>query len=241
MIILLLIPAVDLKNGMTVRLYQGKPETAKVYYQNPLEAAKNFENEGAEIIHVVDLDAAIGLGSNIDTILKIVRNVSCKIEVGGGIRDFETASKYLNNGVERVVIGTATYKNPKLVRRLVKEYGSNRIMAAVDHYGQEVKIKGWTEGTGVKLYEYLKLVEELDVGFILLSSIKEDGALTGPDVKTLSDVAATINTPIIAAGGISSIKDIIKLKNINLYGVIIGRALYENIFTFKDALKALEG
>jgi phosphoribosylformimino-5-aminoimidazole carboxamide ribotide isomerase len=236
-----LIPAIDIKNGKSVRLYQGKADTAKIYYSNPIQPAKIFDSKGAEIIHIVDLDAALGLGNNSKVILQMVNQINAKIEVGGGIRDLKTARKYLDNGIERIIIGTAVFQNPNLVVELIKEYDKERIMAAIDHFKGIIKIKGWLNSTETILEKGLEFVENLEVGFILLSSIETDGTLRGPDIEIIKRVVNKTQTPIITAGGIGSIDDIIKLKKLNPYGIIIGRALYENKFSFEEALKSIGG
>ena len=238
---MILIPAVDIKGGKSVRLYQCKAETAKIYYEDPCEAAKIFDIQGAEIIHIIDLDAAMGTGNNEQKILEIAENINAKIEVGGGIRELKDAEKYLNKNIERIIIGTSTFLKPKMIKKLVKDYGKERIVAAVDHFREEVKIKGWLESTNKNLFECLNYVEELKVGYILLSSIEGDGTLKGPDFNTIKEVSKLTNIPIIAAGGIKSIGDIIKLKSLNIYGVVIGKAFYENKFGFKEAINTLGG
>jgi len=236
-----LIPAVDIIKGKCVRLYQGRAETAKVYYSNPITAAEKFSTEGAKLIHIVDLDAAMGVGENSEIILEMAKKIDAKLEVGGGIRDRKIAEKYLDNGIERVVMGTAVFINPDIVKQIADSYGKQRIVAAIDHFKGEVKIKGWLESTNKDLSYFIKFVEDLDVGFILLSSIEGDGTLKGPDLVTAEKAIKSTRIPIILAGGIGSLDDIIKLKNLNPYGVIVGRALYENKFSFKDAVNVVYG
>ncbi|MEM2109449.1 MAG: 1-(5-phosphoribosyl)-5-[(5-phosphoribosylamino)methylideneamino]imidazole-4-carboxamide isomerase [Candidatus Odinarchaeota archaeon] len=236
-----MIPAVDIQKGRVVRLYQGKANQAKEYYGNPIDAAKLFEDEGAEIIHVVDLDAAMERGDNSDIILKIAERIKASIQVGGGIRTLNKAVKFLNGGVERIVLGTVFFSNRKLSRRLIQEYGKGRIVAAVDHYRGEVKIRGWLQSTNIELFNYLNIVEGIGPGYILLSSIEGDGTMSGLDLETIRKVIKHVKTPLIIAGGASSLKDLIQLKKLEPYGVIIGRALYEKAFTLAEAIKIVGG
>ena len=236
-----MIPAVDIQNGRVVRLYQGKAHRAKEYYGNPINAAKLFEDEGAEIIHVVDLDAAMERGDNSDIILKIAEQIKARIQVGGGIRTLNKAVKFLNGNIERIVLGTVFFNNQKLSRSLIQEYGKDRIVAAVDHYRGEVKIRGWLQSTNIELFNYLNMVEEIGPGYILLSSIEGDGTMSGPDIETIRKVIEYVKTPLIIAGGVSSLNDLIQLKKLKPYGVIIGRALYEKTFTLAEAIKIIGG
>jgi phosphoribosylformimino-5-aminoimidazole carboxamide ribotide isomerase len=236
-----IIPAVDIQKGRVVRLYQGKVDTAKEYYSDPVKTAKFFEAEGAEIIHIVDLDAAMDRGDNSDIILRIAEAVSSEVQVGGGIRTVEKAVKFLNKNIRRIVLGTAFFNNKSLPEYLIKEYGKDRIIAAVDHYKLRVKIKGWLQSTEVHLLNYIKIIEEIGPGFILLSSIEADGTMRGPDLDTIEKVIEQVKTPLIIAGGVSSLNDLILLKKLHPYGVIVGRALYEKAFTLREAAKILGG
>ncbi len=236
-----IIPAVDIQKGRVVRLYQGKAETAKEYYSDPVKTAKLFEEEGAEIIHVVDLDAAMGKGDNIDIIIKIAEEVNSEIQVGGGIRTLEKAVKFLNRGIKRVVLGTAFFDDKSLPEYLIKEYGKDRVVAAVDHYKYEVRIKGWLQSTKINLLNYIKIIEEIGPGFILLSSIEADGTMRGPDIDTIEKVIEYVKTPLIIAGGVRSLNDLVSLKKLQPYGVIVGRAFYEKSFTLSEAVKIIGG
>jgi phosphoribosylformimino-5-aminoimidazole carboxamide ribotide isomerase len=236
-----IIPAVDISKGKTVRLYQGKADSVKVYDTNPIETAKAFENPKIDIIHVIDLDAAMGLGDNSEIIINMAKQLDIRLQVGGGIRDINKAKHFLNNNVYRVIIGTAILKQPSLCSDIAREYGRDRIIAAVDHFRGEIKVKGWLETIKINLFNYVKLVEELNPGYILLTSIESDGTMKGPDTVIIEKVSRLIKIPIIAAGGIASLNDLKILSKFNLYGVIIGKALYEKAFTLKQALEVSGG
>ncbi len=236
-----IIPAVDIQKCKVVRLYQGKADTAKEYFSDPVKAAKIFEEEGAEIIHIVDLDAAMEKGDNSDIIIKIAESVDSEIQVGGGIRTLEKAVNFLNKNIKRVVLGTAFFNNKNLPEYLIKEYGKDRVVAAVDQYKGKVKIKGWLKSTELPLLTCIKIIEEIGPGFILLSSIEADGTMRGPDIATIEKVIEHVKIPLIIAGGISSVNDLIALKKFKPYGVIIGRALYEKAFTLPEAVKIIGG
>lgn len=235
------IPAVDIHKGRTVRLLQGKASTAKVYYQDPVETAKLLQEQGADIIHIVDLDAAMGKGDNSRIIVKIAEQLNVDLQVGGGIRDIVKAEKFLNANIRRIVLGTAFYKQPQICEKIIEKYGKERVVAAIDHYRGEVKVKGWLESTRMELFDYLKEIESLRPGYILLSSIEGDGTMTGPDIQTIRQVIDKTSTPIIAAGGIGSLNHLKLLSEINLYAVIVGRALYEKSFRIDEAIKTVGG
>ena len=233
---MLVIPALDLREGKAVRLVKGVPGTETTYFQNPLEAVYYWEQLGAKNLHIVDLDAALGLGTNLEIIKKILEISHLEIQVGGGIRTVEYAKELIAAGAARVVCGTSAIKNPTFVEHLAREIGSSRVIVALDHVKGNVAIKGWTEVTNLDVFEIARAMEARGAGQILFSAIEADGALTGPDVEMTAKMVKTVKIPILAAGGIRNINDLKQLKSINVYGVVVGKALYENKILFSETL-----
>jgi len=228
------IPAIDLMNGQVVRLYKGDPNQKTIYSDNPIEIAKKWEANGADMLHLVDLDATLGIGSNLPAIKKILEQISIPIQVAGGLRDESTitdVSKICN----RVVLGTLAFKNKPVLQKLLSNLGSEKIVISVDHIDGEIVIHGWQKQTGIKLIDAMK--EFLAMGFseFLLTNVSRDGTLQGPDLKFLSQACQLDNTHVIASGGISNIKDIQDVKQENAFGVILGKALYENKISIQEA------
>jgi len=231
-----IIPAIDLMDGKVVRLYKGDPNQKTVYSTNPIQIAKQWESDGADILHLVDLDATLGFGSNLDIIKKILETVSIPIEVAGGLRDKSRVSEVANLS-ERIVLGTLAFKDKSLLKLLLSEFGSKKIVISVDHKDGEIVIHGWQKDTGIKLIPAIK--EFLDMGFteFLLTNVSRDGTLEGPDLEFLEQACNLPHANIIASGGISNIADIQKVKEKNPFGVILGKALYENRLSIRDAKK----
>jgi len=231
-----IIPAIDLMDGKVVRLYKGDPNQKTVYSTNPVQIAKQWESDGADILHLVDLDATLGLGSNLDIIKKILETVSIPIEVAGGLRDKSLVTEVANLS-ERIVLGTLAFKDTPLLKSLLSELGPKKIVISVDHKDGEIVIHGWQKDTGIKLIPAIK--EFLDMGFteFLLTNVSRDGTLEGPDLEFLEQACNLPHANIIASGGISNIADIQKVKEKNPFGVILGKALYENRLSIGDAKK----
>ncbi|MBM4240840.1 MAG: 1-(5-phosphoribosyl)-5-[(5-phosphoribosylamino)methylideneamino]imidazole-4-carboxamide isomerase [Euryarchaeota archaeon] len=235
---MLIIPAVDIKNGKCVQLVQGKPGTEQVIIKNPAEVAKEWEERGANLLHVIDLDGALGDKSkNITIIEEILAKLSIAVQFGGGIRTIENASKLLNMGVNKVILGTMAIKNPYNMEKLANEFGGERIIVALDSKDSKVVIKGWTEKTKQSAPELGKILEERGAGGILFTNVDFEGLMKGFDTKPLLDLLAAVKIPVIYAGGVTSIEDIKKLSKTNVYGVVIGSALYKNKIIFEEALK----
>jgi phosphoribosylformimino-5-aminoimidazole carboxamide ribotide isomerase len=231
-------PAIDLMEGKVVRLFQGDPKTAKRYdfLGEPVAIAKMWEEEGADAIHIIDLDAAFNRGNNLATISNIVKAVKLPVHVGGGVRSLEAAEKLLNIGVKYIMLGTLAFRKPEVVVNLRKKFG-DRIIVALDHRNGKVMVEGWKTSAGLEVKDALERFLELQVKTFLLTSISRDGTLKGVDVDALSKACAYKEAQIIAAGGVGSLKDLAVLKRIGVYGVVIGKALYEGMFTLKEALK----
>lgn len=234
----LIIPAVDIKGGKCVQLVQGEPGTEQIIIKNPHEVAKNWENQGARILHIIDLDGAFGdRKKNIKIIKKILCVVNVPLQVGGGIRTKDDAIKLLNMGVHKVILGTMAIENPENVKELSNEFGSERIIVALDSKNSKVVVKGWTEKTSKSAPQYGKIFEEQGAGGILFTNVDYEGLLTGFDVNPLLELLNTVNIPVIYSGGITSIEDIKKISATDAAGVVIGSALYKHKINLKEALK----
>jgi phosphoribosylformimino-5-aminoimidazole carboxamide ribotide isomerase len=231
-----IIPAIDIMNGQVVRLYKGDPKQKTIYSDNPIEIAKKWEQNGADMLHIVDLDATLGMGSNLSIIKKIIANVSTPVEVAGGLRDesivMDTAK--ISN---RVVLGTLAFKDKIILKKLLENLGPEKIVISVDHKEGEIVTHGWQKGTGIKLIDAIK--DFLAMGFseFLLTNVNRDGTLEGPELKFLEQACHLENANVIASGGISNIKDVQDVKEKNSFGVILGKALYENKITIEEAKK----
>jgi len=233
-----IIPAIDLMNGQVVRLYKGDPKQKTIYSDNPVEVAKKWEANGADMLHIVDLDATLGIGSNISTIKKILEEISIPVEVAGGLRD-ELLIFDVVKISDRIVIGTLAFKNKDLLKKLLLSLGSEKIVISVDHKDGEIVIHGWQDKTGIKLIESIK--EFLEMGFteFLLTNVNRDGTMQGPDLEFLEQACNLKKTNVIASGGISNVDDVKDVKEKNAFGVILGKALYENKISIQDAKKII--
>ncbi|HUG97100.1 MAG TPA: 1-(5-phosphoribosyl)-5-[(5-phosphoribosylamino)methylideneamino]imidazole-4-carboxamide isomerase [Nitrososphaera sp.] len=228
------IAAVDIMGGSVVRLVKGDPTNKTVYSSDPVETAKKWEAAGADMLHIVDLDAAFASGSNAELTASIAGSVRIPVQVAGGIRSLEKAEEMLSKA-SRVVLGTMAYSNPEAVRKLVKKYPS-RIVISIDQAGGKVMVKGWRESTDTKVADAISQFASMGVGEFLLTSIERDGTLQGPDVRTLADAAASAR--IIASGGIASVQDIVKVRSAGCSSVILGKAMYDGMVGI-EKVKAL--
>ena len=230
------IPAIDLMNDQVVRLYKGDPKLKTVYDNDPVKIAKKWEADGADMLHLVDLDATLGIGSNIEIIKKILSELSIPVEVAGGLRDESLISDVIKIS-NRVVLGTLAFKNKDLLKKLLSTYGSDKIVISVDHMDGEIVIHGWQDKTGIKLIDSIK--EFLEMGFteFLLTNVSRDGTMQGPDLEFLEQACNLEKTNVIASGGISNVSDVSKVKEKNAFGVILGKALYENKISIEEAKK----
>jgi len=231
-----IIPAIDLMDGKVVRLYKGDPRQKTVYSDNPIEIAQRWEASGADILHLVDLDATLGIGSNIDIIKKILESVSIPVEVAGGLRDKSLVLEIAKLS-ERIVLGTLAFKDKSLLKLLLSELGAEKIVISVDHMDGEIVIHGWQQDTGIKLIPAIN--DFLDMGFteFLLTNVNRDGTMEGPDLEFLEQACNLPKTNIIASGGISNIDDVANVKEKNPFGVILGKALYEKKISIEEAKK----
>ena len=234
-----IIPAIDLMNGEVVRLFQGDPKQKTVYSDNPVQIAKKWEDAGADMLHLVDLDATLGLGENYDTVKKICENVSIPVQVAGGLRDIKKISAVLNFA-QRAVIGTIAMQlkesdQEQILSNLVSQFGRERLVVSIDHVDGEIVTHGWQRNTGIKLLEATK--EFLRYGFseFLNTNVSKDGTLQGPDIESLKNICEISGVNVIASGGISKIEDVQKVKEYNPYGAILGKALYEDLISIEEA------
>ena len=237
---MIIIPAIDIKGGKCVRLLQGRMDAETVFSDDPSAMGSRWESEGAELIHVVDLDGAIGKRPvNLDTIRVIIDRVNVPIQVGGGIRDIETIRMYIDQGVARVVIGTEAIKNPELVKTACREF-PDQIVVGIDAIGGQVAIEGWTQTTEVSAVDLGRQLEGFGVAAINFTDIERDGMQTGPNLLEIKRFAKAISIPVVASGGVSSIDDIknlAPLETFGVVGVITGRALYDGSLDLKSAIK----
>lgn len=217
------IAAVDIMGGSVVRLVRGNPDDKVEYSNDPVETARKWESVGADMLHIVDLDAAFSTGSNSELIARISQAVRIPLQIAGGIRSLERAEEMLSMA-SRVVIGTLAYREPEVVRKLVKK-NADRVTISVDQIDGMVMVKGWKESTGTTVADAISQFLAIGVDEFLLTSIDRDGTLQGPDIKTLADAA--VFARIIASGGISSIEDVIKIRSAGCSSVIIGKAMYD--------------
>ena len=235
-----IIPAIDLMDGKVVRLIKGDPEKKTIYSNDPLAIAKKWENSGADMLHVVDLDATLSLGSNFQIIEKISEQVSIPIQIGGGLRDVDTISNGLKFA-KRVVIGTIAMQltNSEEKERVswLENIDKNKLVISVDHISGEIVTHGWKKGTGINLIDAINEFVEYGFREFLMTNVGRDGTLEGPDIDNLIQVCKIDNVNIISSGGVSSLDDLKNIRKCNPYGVILGKALYENLISIEEAKK----
>lgn len=240
---MIIIPAVDIKNGKCVRLLQGRMDAETIFSDDPAAMARRWADEGAEIIHLVDLDGAIEKRPcNLKAIDKILSTVSIPLQLGGGIRDLQTIGMYLDMGINRVIIGTEAIKNPQLVETACKRF-PGQIVVGIDAHQGRVAIEGWTRTTGVLAVDLAKRFEDCGVVAINFTDIQRDGMQTGPNIDETVRLAQAVSIPVFASGGVSSIDDIKNLlpyEKLGIAGVITGRALYEGSLDLKEALRLVQ-
>jgi phosphoribosylformimino-5-aminoimidazole carboxamide ribotide isomerase len=241
---MVLFPAVDLKNGRCVRLWQGRMDAETVYSDDPLAMAQGWVEQGATWLHVVDLDGAVeGAPRNLAAIKRIVKNVPVPVQVGGGIRSIERIERYLGLGVARVIIGTLAIEQPLLTADICQRFPA-RIAVSLDARDGMVAVKGWQESASMN---YLSVAQQIDAwrpAVLIFTTIQRDGTLDGPDLPRLKELLATVNLPVIVAGGIGHvdhIRALVPLQADGLHGAIIGKALYDGSVIFHEALALAQG
>ena len=229
-----IIPAIDLMDGQVVRLYKGDPKQKTVYSNDPVSIAKKWQDAGADMLHIVDLDATIGTGSNLDLIEQITKELSIPVEVAGGLRSEEIIDRAISFS-SRVVLGTLAFKDKELLQRIAKKYDYSKIVISVDHIDGFIVTHGWQESTKNPLLDAID--EFVGMGFteFLLTNVSKDGTMEGPDLEYLEKACAIQNANVIASGGISNIDDVSDVQTKNAFAVILGKALYENKISIEEA------
>ena len=230
--------AIDIMNGEVVRLTKGDQATKKVYSKDPVKIAKKWEKDGADMLHIVDLDAAFGSTSNnLSIISEILKAVNIKVQIGGGIRDTDTFEKIAKMGFSRIVVGTMAYRNTNELRLLCKNY-SDKIVISLDEMNGKVMIDGWQSSSDSTVDDAIIKFNKFGISNFLLTSIIKDGTLSGPDIVTLNSINTDRKSKIIASGGISNLLDVLRVRSIGCDSVILGKALYEERLEIKK-VKAL--
>ena len=239
-----LIPAIDLKNGSCVRLLQGNSDKETVYSNDPAGMAVKFEEAGAKRLHLVDLDGAFqGISSNITSIRLIMKNVSIPVQIGGGLRTEEDIDNMIDLGVSSVIVGTMAVNLPDVLEKLLNKYTDEQIILGIDSRNRKVSIEGWKENTQIKDVEFALRWKNSGIKRVVFTDISRDGMLRGPNLIALREMADHTGLKIVASGGISSLEDLEKLKNLKPYGVdqvISGKAIYERKIDLKKVFKCLQ-
>lgn len=236
-----LYPAIDIRNGQCVRLRQGQFHDQEIYSNSPVKVAKQWENQGATFIHLVDLDGALhGHGVNEDVIKEITDAVTIPVQVGGGIRTIKDIENKINLGVNRVIIGTKAVDNPAFIKEAITMFGADRIVIGIDAKNGMVAIEGWEKISSHKAVTLAMNMKELGVKTIVYTDIAKDGMLQGPNIECTKEMVEATGLDIIASGGVSSLKDLELVNQVNVHGAIIGKALYENRINLEEAIGLFE-
>jgi phosphoribosylformimino-5-aminoimidazole carboxamide ribotide isomerase len=235
---MVILPAIDLKDGKAVRLTKGLMDTAKIYSNEPWQVAKKFEELGSEWLHLVDLNGAFaGKPENLEQIKKIIENTDLKVEIGGGIRDEETIKMYLELGVNRVILGSIAVKNPNFVKEMAKKYP---VAVGIDAKDGYVAVEGWAEVSEMKATELAKEFANAGVEAIIATDIAKDGTLSGVNIDFIKEIQEESGLQIIASGGVRDINDIKLLINNKIYGTIIGKAFYEGTINLEEVFNLIK-
>ncbi|WP_244835263.1 1-(5-phosphoribosyl)-5-[(5-phosphoribosylamino)methylideneamino]imidazole-4-carboxamide isomerase [Clostridium sp. BJN0001] len=234
---MIILPAIDIIDGMPVRLYQGDYSKKEIVSKDVLSAAFSFEKAGASYIHLVDLDGAKnGTNANHELVIKVAKNVNIPVELGGGIRDMETIEYLLDNGVSRIILGTSAIEDEELLKKAVEKY-KDRVAVGIDCKDGKVCVRGWLEKSDLNYINFAKKMESLSVSTIIVTDISKDGTLEGPNVEMLRELKNNVNINIIASGGICNMDNIKELAKLNLYGAITGKAIYKGTLNLEEAVK----
>lgn len=234
---MIILPAIDIKDGNCVRLKRGVYETAEKVSESPYTAAEGFARAGATWMHMVDLDGAKDAKLiNADLISDVARSSGLKVEVGGGIRNMNAVEYYLSRGIDRVILGSAAVKSPQFVIDAVNNYG-DRIVVGIDAKDGMVQSEGWLDNSETDYIELAKRMEDVGVRTIVFTDIDRDGMLSGPNLKQLDDLRNSVSCNIIASGGVAVLKDIVNLSDLNIYGAICGKAIYSGTLDLKQAIE----
>lgn len=234
---MLIYPAIDIKDKSCVRLVQGSFDNITLYEKDPVKVALKWESMGAKILHLVDLDGArAGIRINESVVKDIVKSVKIPVQIGGGIRDTKAVETYLNAGVAQVIIGTAAIKNPIWLKEMIEKY-DDKIIVSIDARNGFIATDGWEDLSKKKALDYIKELKSFGLKRIVYTDIDKDGMLSGPNFNIYEDLKKTLDIEIIASGGVTTMKDIEVLRNMRLYGAIIGKALYDGKLNLEEVLK----
>lgn len=234
---MVIFPAIDIIDGKPVRLYKGDFATAEQVADDAIQTALDFVKDGAEWIHMVDLDGSLKKKRvNSETFIRVANETPLKVELGGGIRTMQDIDFYANNSISRIVLGSVAVKNPELVKEAVREFG-DLIAVGIDAKNGFVATEGWTESSNVYFTELAKRMEDFGVKTIIYTDISKDGTLSGPNIEQLVEINNVVSCNITASGGVTNIDDIIALKNENLYGAICGKSIYNGSLKLKEAIE----
>lgn len=237
---MIVIPAIDILGGECVRLYKGEYSTARKVAADPFETIKSFEQSGAKYVHLVDLDGAKnGEKTNAELFVKLAKTANVPLELGGGIRNIESVRFYMENGISRVILGSAALTDKEFCKRAVDEFGE-KIAVGIDAKNGLVSASGWLEDSGVNYIDLAKEMENIGVKNVIFTDISKDGTLAGPNTQMLSDLKNAVGMNITASGGVKDIEDIRKLAEMNLYGAIAGRSLYDGTLNLAEAVALSE-
>ncbi|MFP4058397.1 MAG: 1-(5-phosphoribosyl)-5-[(5-phosphoribosylamino)methylideneamino]imidazole-4-carboxamide isomerase [Candidatus Brocadiia bacterium] len=232
----MVIPAVDIRGGRCVRLLQGRLDAETVYFDDPVDAAHRWADQGAELVHVVDLDGAVeGRPANFDAVARIAEEVDVPIEVGGGVRTDEAVARYLELGVERLVLGTRALREPQWLASLCERY-PGRIVAGVDARDGRVTVEGWARTSGVDALDFARRLDALGLRALVYTDVATDGTLSGPNLGALGRLVEAVSTPVVASGGIASLDDVERVAALGVEGMIIGQALFTGALSLPEAM-----
>lgn len=238
---MVILPAIDIKDGKCVRLVQGKYDSAYTVAESAADTAKAFEAMGATWLHMVDLDGAKdAVPVNTDLIFEVLKQCNLKVELGGGIRNMETIDYYMQHGISRVILGSAALNNPVLVKEAVSKYG-DKIAVGIDAIDGNVAAEGWTQTSTVNYIDLAKHMEDVGVKYIIFTDISRDGMMDGPNFTMLDKLNRSVSCKVIASGGVSSLTDIVVLTALKLHGAICGRALYTRDLSLRQAVDLCKG
>lgn len=229
-----IIPAIDLMAGQVVRLYKGDPRQKTTYSDDPVAVARQWERDGADMLHVVDLDATLGRGSNLELAMELSRSVRIPVEIAGGLRSEQSATEAAMHA-DRIVLGTMAFQDVAVLGRLASAFGHERIVISVDHMDGQVMIRGWQAGAGIKLLDAIKGMTGTGFTEFLLTDVGRDGTMQGPDLEYLAKACQIPCTNIISSGGISGLQDVVRVREAGASGVILGKALYEGRLDIRSA------
>jgi phosphoribosylformimino-5-aminoimidazole carboxamide ribotide isomerase len=233
---MIVIPAIDLMAGKCVQLVGGKPGTEQVVLDNPAEIALKWQDEGAERLHVIDLDRVLGEGDNTAEISKIIEDVDIPVQVGGGIRDETRVENLFSIGVENVIVGTRAIKDKEWLEYIADRY-PKRVIVAVDAKNDKILIKGWQESSGKQMVDYVKGLKELKLAGILYTNVGMEGKLSGIEIAPIKKILSNTSIPLIVSGGITTLDDLKSLNKLNIYACVIGLSLYKGKIELREAIK----